>query len=183
MKRIQFFADEIDMVRLMDCVESKTAIYYVPTISKSGEAETVQTYKQLSKPLGFADAQSTMACSSYLISLSPDALRPRAVQTGEGINYLYDQLVCEDTVILRPAGMYDENIILMGEVSTRVETLVSKEMMKIFTKAFKEASFAKYEGFMVGLSALNKLIKGYRLTLAVGTPFSLQIPTKPRPPS
>lgn len=176
MKRIQFFADDIDIGRLMDFVEQIASIYYAPTLSAKEEAKIVSTYKELDYSLGYADAQSTMACRAYLLALSPQAIQPRVVQTNEGKNYLYDQLICEDTVVFRPAGKYGDNVILMGEVSTRVETTVSKEIMKAFSKAFKKTGFVKYEGFLVGASAFRHLIEGGRLTLALETPFCLPAP-------
>lgn len=176
MKRIQFFADRDDIAKLMTRIEAASTLYYMTTASTNRPAKAVSTFEALAVAPGVADADSSMACSSWLLALSPTAIHPRVVKTAEGVNYLYDQLLCEDTVVFRPAGVLDERTVLMGEVATRTETARSREIMKLFSVAFKGERFRKHEGFSVGAGAYGRLLAGCRLTLAVQTPFSVARP-------
>ncbi|XVJ59925.1 MAG: hypothetical protein HEQ23_11200 [Tepidisphaera sp.] len=91
--------------------------------------------------------------------------------------YVLDQLHNPDTVVLTPAGMWKDDVLLHGLVSTVSDSPIAKEIMKLFAAAIKK-QFVKVRSFWVGPDALALLKRGKRLTIAAQSPaeFDLKIP-------
>lgn len=166
MRQILFFAAGDDLVPVIEAVERRTSLQYLPTGSLARpEPEVLSTGNGIPN-LGFASSGAASSCSTYLVCKTEAPVRVRHVaQTDGSSRYLVDQLANPDTVTFTPAGAWTNEILLYGRVATASETAPSQELMKLFRNAIR-SRFTKVRAFYVGPCALTWLRAGKRLTIS-----------------
>jgi len=87
-----------------------------------------------------------------------------------GETFRIDQLLNPDTVVLTPAGVRSEEVVLHGRVATVSNSQPAQRLMRLFSKAFRKHRFEKIRAFWVGPEARALLRAGTRLTISVQSP-------------
>jgi len=120
---------------------------------------------------------TAVANPSYLLSLKRTALRVRDVpQAAGGIRFAIDQLWNEDTIVLRPGGRYEGNVVLYGMIGTVSDSVASKDLYRFAANVFR-GHFERVQEFLVGSEALALSKAGTRLTTSASSPpeFDLKV--------
>jgi hypothetical protein len=177
MSQTQFFALNVDLLPMLDRVESKEPLRYVragrslsPNYESFGRGEEIPD-------LGTANYSSSMGCNRFLVAEPRVNINVRLVQQSDGVDsYHIDQLLNPDTIVFWPGGLWANDILLYGEVGTASNSEASRRLMARFRSAIKK-QFAKINGYYVGAGALKSLEAGKRLTIAEQSPreFDLKL--------
>lgn len=176
MKRILFHALKEDLLPVLREVESRQPLKYVRTgVFSTDSYDMIEDGAQI-ESLGKATAESASASESFLISKRETPLKIRPVTGFTVQRFAIDQLWNPDTVILRPAGLWSEDIILHGLVGTVSDKPPAQALMRLFNNSLRRY-FTRVNAFWVGPNALQYLRSGKRLTMAVQSPreFDLRI--------
>ena len=169
MKQIHFFALRDDVLPVLDAAEREIALKYVlmgqfPKM----EFETFSSSEQIPH-LGQSIAASAASGSSFLVTSQAVPIEVRPIETVSGVRYCLDQLANPGTVTFSPGGRWGEDVILSGRLATVSDTPLARQLMKIFTGAFRKR-FSRIRAFYVGPRAAIFLDAGKRLTAAEQSP-------------
>jgi hypothetical protein len=172
MKYILFFALKEDLLPVLELVESKRALQYTPTgnFLRSEIEKGIRVFATAAviPDLGKARADSSGTCEGFLVCERETAINLRiAGKKGERI--CVDQLANPDSVTLNPGGIWNEDVVLEGGITTASDSPISQALMKRFQVAINK-TFTKVKGYYVGPKALALLEEGKRLTRAVQSP-------------
>jgi len=145
------------------------SLQYVPSESSDISVDPFTSGAELPS-LGIATDESAVNSASFLIAESSMEIRPRRIPLNDGsIRVQFDQLENPDTVLLTPAGVWSEGVVLYGTVGTASDSNASKALMKAFERGFKK-HFTKVKAYWVGPRAFARLKDGNRLTIAAQSP-------------
>jgi hypothetical protein len=191
-----FFATKEDLLTITRQIESSRPIKYV----RFGHVvrlppETLYCAEAIPN-FGVASNRTAVACDKYLVcdiatTLAAESLRTLSAEDVDraelphqaflrsliGIQrFSFSQLLNPDTVAFNPGGLWNNEVLLHGAVSTASETEVSLALMKAYRSAIKK-KFVRVRSFYVGPQALALLQNGMRLTISVDSPkeFDLRI--------
>jgi hypothetical protein len=170
-----FFATNGDLVPALQAVESAYGVSYVECgLFDSGERPVVHSLSSFPR-LGLAKAGDFNAEPTFLV-LRPEAvLNVREVpQRRGGVKFAVDQLGNPGTIVVKPAGIYDDSAVISGMVGTVHNDNDSKRLMAVFVKALK-ASFTPVKSYLVGPEAKRLLDAGVRLTKSVASPSEFDL--------
>ena len=173
MKHIHFYAVKEDLLPLLEIVDSKGPLKYARMGNFSREelknGICVFASGAALPNLGKATADSSAACEAFLVCDREATINPRAVQAVDGERICVDQLANPDSVVFKPGGIWNEEILLEGSIGTASESQASQALMKRFQAAIKK-TFTKVKAFYVGPKALALLKSGKRLTISAQSP-------------
>jgi hypothetical protein len=175
MKQILFFALRDDLLPVLDAVERDGPLKYVRT----GQfvSPNPQSFMRSAEipDLGQANANSSIACESFLVTESALPVNVRRITTTAGVErYCIDQLVNPDTIAFTPAGLWISDIVLSGRVATVSASAISQSLMKRFYSPIR-TQFSKIKVFWVGRHARDRLDTGKRLTTSVQSPHDFDL--------
>jgi hypothetical protein len=167
--RIEFFALRDDILPVLESVERQVALQYV--LRGNFPVETLKVFSCGAKipNLGRANSSSSVGCDAFLVTRAEATVSVEPIDTSEGKRYCVDQLLNADTVTFTPGGIWDDNVVLSGRVSTASDTPQARELMKLFHRALKK-HFVRVNAFLVGPQALKLLDAGKRLTSGANAP-------------
>jgi hypothetical protein len=169
MKQLMFFALRDDLIPLITAVEAKSYLKYVASGAHEDAGCTAWRSALELPQLGEADADSSTACSSFLVLGAATDVVERKIVTNDGKHVtLLDQLSNPDSVTFTPGGRRNSAII-SGRISTATDTAASQALMKGFSSAMRK-HFVKIKAFYVGPKAERLLDSGTRLTYALQSP-------------
>jgi hypothetical protein len=170
MRQILFFALKDDLLPVFSVIENERSLVYTKT-GLFKVRDLVQLRNGSAIPnLGSADADSSIACETYLIVEQSNVVETRSIRQLDGtVRYGVDQLVNHDTVTLTTGGEWLDGTILSGRIATASDTVKSQELIKAFNSAIRK-NFRKVNSYWIGPSAYARLQAGSRLTDAVGSP-------------
>jgi hypothetical protein len=171
MSELAFYATRNDLLRLLTDVEAQTAIAYVRGGSYSAmHYAHLETASEI-PDVGSADADSSAACTSYMIIDASTRLELRHVEGDPGVasRYELDQLYNPDTVVLTPGGRRGDALIAGRVATAEARTPFARATMRAFARAL-ERQFERARAFHVGPEALALLSRGLRLTAALQSP-------------
>jgi len=177
MKRILFYALKEDLLPVLREFESANSLKYVRTgLFQTDNYRTIEHGEQI-VDLGRATADSANLSESFLVCRRDALVRVRPVTGGAVQRFAVDQLWNPDTVILTPAGLWNNEVILNGRLGTISDHPSAQLLMRRFNGAIRK-SFTKVNAFWVGPKALDYLKDGKRLTVAVQSSreFDLRVP-------
>jgi hypothetical protein len=170
MKQRLFYAEGEDYGELLRAVESSLSVAYQEMGNfTSAPPPPVSSWAQL-KGVGFADADASISCRSYLV-IDPSG-RVHVREAGghsKSRRYLVDQLINPGTLTLTLGGNWRNQALLPGRVATVHDDPSSRRLMKSFDRALR-AHFTKVKAYWVGPRAMTYLCEGGRLTPAIQSP-------------
>ena len=182
MKQIHLFALKEDLLAIIEAVECKGPLKYVRTgnfVSEAIKDGIIAFAVGAELPnLGKASADQSIGCDAYLVCEPETPINLRRFQAYDGRERVcVDQLVNPDTVVFRPAGVWNEDVVLSGSVGTASDSPASQALMKRFHVAVRKTC-SKVKAFYVGPRAFVLLESGKRLAGAVQSPreFDLTLP-------
>lgn len=175
MKPILFFALKADLLAVLATVESSKSLKYTKMgISAKRDLQWLVSGGAIPN-LGVADADSSIACETYLVTELPIAVEIRHIRQSDGtVKFSVDQLMNPDTVTLSAGGERAGDVILHGRIASASDSIKSQEMMKSFSSAFRK-HFRKVKSYWVGPNAYARLEGGARLTAAVASPLEYDL--------
>jgi hypothetical protein len=177
MKHILFFALKDDLLPILKFVEARNNLQYL----HAGQFPDRITQRFLSGTdipnLGYANVESSVNCSTYLVADRGENINWEAVKRTNGEQwFIVDQLHNPDTVTFTAAGVWKENVVLHGRIATASASVESQRLMKDFNSAVKK-NFKKVKAFWVGPSAYKLFEEGKRLTGAEQSPVEYDLRT------
>jgi len=91
-----------------------------------------------------------------------------------GVKYAVDQLYNPDSIIFEAGGIYKNDFLVHGRISSVSSSEGSKELFKLFSKVVK--GFKKVNGWFVGDEAYKMLVEGKRLiTISIKSPVEYDL--------
>ena len=178
-KHILFFALKVDLLTVLELVESKGPLKYVrmgnfTSHEIEGGIGVFDSGAEITN-LGTATADQSNGCISFLVCepVTPIELRRfRIIDGSERV--CIDQLINPDSVTFTPGGIWNTDVVLNGRIATASESKVSQILMKRFHAAVKRTC-SKVRAFYVGPRAFALLESGKRLTSAVQSPLGFDL--------
>jgi hypothetical protein len=163
-KQIMFFVDPDDIDPILRQIEDSNNIHYFMTgLLDSATIPQYDTFSQI-PDLGYVSEGDWNKIDSYLILPRNTNLNIRSIpQRAGGIKYAVDQMINEKSVVLKPGGIFNNEILVAGRVATISEEKFSVDLYKAFSLIIKKKKFKRIGEFYVGPSALQKLHSGWRL--------------------
>lgn len=170
MHQIRFYAEGGDLDSVLDRVEAQEPIVYVQMGSSAMPMFPVFNSRRLLPDLGTADQPSGATCRAFLVSTERATLQHRVVHAPDmSPRYCMDQLLNPDSVVLRPAGLWEGRIVLSGYIGSATQSDVARRLLRRFSKVFRE-SFVHIGAYFVGPNAARRLENGGRLAIAAASP-------------
>jgi hypothetical protein len=168
--QIMFYATEVDLGSVLSPLETELPLQYTLTgLFKVNKPQTVPSYANI-PGFGRAVHPTAAANPSYLLLPQGTEVYCREVpQKSGGMLFGVDQRCNEDSIVLRPAGRYGNDIILCGMLGTVSQELTSKRLYEFVKKRLRN-DFQKRREFFVGHEALDAWKAGVRLTIGASSP-------------
>jgi hypothetical protein len=172
---IYFFSTRADLVSVLQLAESKRSLKYAlagmflePDIRYFCSGIQIEG-------LGSAKKGDQIHENKYLVIDSNEEIAVREVpQRRGGIKYAIDQQINPASIAFVPGGIFQENFVIQGELSTCTDDPVSKELLRLFATEIQR-QFVKIQEFYVGKEAAALLDRGYRLTQSVHAPLEYDL--------
>jgi hypothetical protein len=166
-----FFATADDLLPVLLSVEAKHAVVYTPFNHihkpRADHYHTARDLPTLFQPQPF---ESAVAGPTYLVTEAVTEVVLRRLSRYEGKDrWSVDQLANPDSTVLRHGGLFNENVLLQGEIRTAYKTTVAQRLQRAFDAAIRK-HFVKIQAFYVGPVAEALLDSGCRLTKAEQCP-------------
>lgn len=169
MKPILFFALKDDILAVVATVEGTRRLKYAKAGLFLTQQQCLLSGNEIPN-IGIADAESSIACETYLLMSESGKVNVRPVRQTDGTTYFsVDQLLNPDSVMFTAGGEYRDNVILHGRIATASDSAQSQELIKQFSSAFRK-NFKKVKSYWVGPAAMSRLEAGHRLTAAASSP-------------
>jgi hypothetical protein len=179
---IHFFALRHDLLDMLAVAEVLKPIHYVRGgVFESSEPIIYNSATEI-PDLGIIGVDSSVQGSFFLIADATTAFSVASVpQRRGGIRYAIDQRQNPDTVSFSPAGWYDAQIVLAGEIATCTKTPLSIALLKIMGKAIRKKKWEKIYEYHVSPQAVQILDAGGRLTTGVRVPQEYDLRRREKP--
>lgn len=174
-KHMIFYATAGDLGSVLSPIEAEKPLQY--TLTGLFETNQPQTYESCANipEFGRASHPTAAANRSFLVSHQGTNLLVREVpQKAGGVLFGVDQANNEDTIVLRPAGRYGNNIILCGMMGTVSQSITSKILYDFVGKQLRK-NFKKQREFFVGREAFDLWNDGVRLTIGASSPAEFDL--------
>jgi hypothetical protein len=172
-KQILFFGLKEDLLQMLELVESEVSLTFV-RMGNFLEHDINDAMRKFETGaalpnLGKASADSSAACDAFLVSQRECRIKMRRIRTCGADRVCIDQVENPNTIEFKPAGLWNDKIVLHGRIATVSESRSSQALMTQFETAIKK-TFCKIKAFYVGPKALEFLKTGKRLTISVQSP-------------
>jgi hypothetical protein len=162
-KQIFIFSEISDIEPIFNEVEDCTKLHYF----KTGllDDSNIPHYDSFLKfpNLGFVSNGDWNHIDSYLAIPCENDVKIRDIpQKSGGIKYAIDQKINNESVLIKLGGIYNENILVAGVISTICSDEYSLKLFKLISGKIKKR-FSKIGSFFVGERAKIRLESGCRL--------------------
>lgn len=173
--QIVFYATAGDLGWLLSQLEVEKPLQYtLMGLFEVNEPQTYLSYRDI-PDFGRASHPTAAANRSYLLSFKGLEVSVREIrQKVGGVLYGVDQIQNEDTIVLRPAGRYRDDIILCGMIGSVSKSEISKVLYDLAKKEFRK-NFKKVREFFIGEEALHIWHAGARLTIGASSPTEFDL--------
>lgn len=169
-KYVHLFAAGADLLPVLEAVEAKHAIKYVHMKPNSTGGVTEFPGAKDLPDLGRAAAPDAIRCESYLVTGRDLTVAPRRIVSNDGtVWYAIDQMINPDTVEMSPGGLWNDDVVISGRITTVSDTAYADVLMRAYRNAVRK-HFVRVRAFWVGPKARALLDAGKRLTMAVQSP-------------
>ena len=176
MKQVPFFAAGDDLLPVLKMVEENGPVAYIK-IGQYSDADRCEHYASHDEipRIGEASSDATASCESFLILRGPARAVARPITKRDGTQVAcVDQLANPDSITITPGGTKGPMVVIAGRIATVSDSAHSRELMKRFEAALRK-HFRKIKSFRVGPVSERLLDEGARLTIAVGSPSTLDL--------
>lgn len=182
-KYVHLFAAGADLVPVLEAVEAKHAIKYVQMKPNSSGRVTEFSGANDLPDLGRAASPDAIGCASYLVTGRDRAVAPRRIVSNDGtVWYAIDQMINPDTVEVSPGGLWNDDVVISGRITTVSDTTYANVLMRAYRNAVRK-HFVRVRAYWVGPKARALLAAGKRLTMAVQSPQEYDLaPDRSSPP-
>lgn len=136
-KEIYFFSSKNDLYSIIKSVEQTIKLKYV--MNGAYDSPDIRVYNSLEEysDLGIKKSSEHQS-ESFLVLEENCNLNVREVKQFDGsIKYFVDQLQNEDSIVLWPGGVYENQYLICGHVGTVKMSDTSKKVFGIFQKSIK----------------------------------------------
>ena len=117
MTQILFFALKEDLLEVIDSAERGEKVIYAKMGRYLEPEFPIFEGGHKIPGVGVATSESSIACEEFLVARSESSFCLRSVNENSGIKtFRLDQLINPDTIVLLPAGRWDENVVLQGSL-------------------------------------------------------------------
>jgi hypothetical protein len=167
---IQFFATREDMEEVIGVVEAQRPLTYVRTgLFDDPAVDAVDSLLAITE-LGFAPAGKAAQCPRYLVGARPFVPVIRSVlQRRGGTKYSIDQLENQQTITIRPGGVFESYAVIAGTLDSVSKAPASLELYRLFMAAVRPR-FQAIKSYRIGKNAAHLMDAGYRMTADVRSP-------------
>ena len=169
------YGTALDFGSVLSALEAAQPLQYtLMGMFKVRSPQSYQSYESI-PDFGRATHPTAVANRRYLLASGGTRILMREVsQKLGGVLYSVDQLVNEDTIVLRPGGRFGNDVILCGMIGTVSESTVSKELYRLVVSAFRE-NFRQEREFLIGPEAHAAWSAGVRLTIGALAPSEFDL--------
>jgi len=154
-KECFFFMTKEDLLTIFQEIEKNTLLKYVyGGIYNSNIVEEYQAIKDY-KNLGI-NVSGNHQSERFLVMERDEPLIIREVpqETG-GVKYFVDEMKNNNAISFWPGGIYNENFIICGHVSTINKSSISMKLVNTIIKQIKKQSKANVGRYYVGANAMD----------------------------
>ena len=169
-KEFRFFTLKEDLLEILSDIEEIKKVKYV----KNGAYDKKEyvIYKSIAEfeDLGINRSGDHNSPLYLVLNLSDPIISEGVIQNKtREIKYFLGQHMNKNSIAFWPGGLYEENFLIHGHVSTISDDEKSEELYKIFKKAFSK-KFKKIKNWYFGKEALS-IAKDVRLiTIGIKQP-------------
>jgi hypothetical protein len=162
-KQILIFSEISDIEPIFNEVEDCMKLHYFKTgLLDDSKIPHYDSFLKFPN-LGFVSNGDWNHIDSYLAIPYEKNINVRDIpQKIGGIKYAVDQKINNESVFIKLGGIYNENILVAGVISTISEDEYSLKLFKLFSDKIKKR-FSKIGSFFVGNNAKIRLESGCRL--------------------
>lgn len=174
-KQIFFFADVDDIRPIFEEIEIMDSVHYFQTgLFDRDEPSEYESIFELPN-LGCVSNGDWNQNPSYIIMPRSEIVKVRMIpQKSGGIKYAIDQLQNPSSCVIKPGGIFNDNILVGGTVGSVSSSGFSTQLIKAFSSLFK-VRFKKVGQFYVGNGARAKLQNGWRLVTNSKSPVEYDL--------
>ncbi len=162
-KQILFFGSRSDLLNAVGAVErSKSVAYVLCTMKDQPTYSKLHSLSEIPN-LGRTHSSSYITGDAYLVLEAGVEPRVREVKQDKGdVKFTIDQKLNQASIALRPGGIFEEGILICGNLGTASTDPVSRELYRSYSSKMVKA-FKKVKAYYVGPEALQWLRRGWRL--------------------
>jgi hypothetical protein len=166
-KSVHFFATASDLKSLLAAIELERPLQYVQA-GMFDTPETMVIASGLQIPnLGFAPSGDHNHEPFWLITDANTTVEFEIVpQRRGGTRYGIDPGLNPESIVLWPGGLFENSIVVAGQVGTAMLNPTSLELLNLFVREFRR-QFNRIKSFFVGPEAERLFDGGYRLAHSV----------------
>jgi hypothetical protein len=164
-----FYATARDLTPVLTLLEARKKLQYTPM--RHVETNRPQIYFSFVDIPDFGRTydSTTVHNPAYLVGLKGTVVQVETIYPRlGGVSFSIGQQLNEDTVVLRPGGMYGDGVLLYGAIGTVSESAASMELYDFMVEPYL-ARFARVREFFLGPEALGLWKSGVRLTTAASS--------------
>jgi len=170
------FATTDDILPVLLDVEKKWRITYTP-VGHFDTPAVKSFFSARDLPSLFLGApyESAVLCPRYLVTELDAVVTSRKIAQDNGVTvWCIDQLENSGSTVISLGGLYEESVLLRGEIRTVHRDPEAKRLQRAFDVGVQK-NFTKIKAFRVGRNAEALLDKGVRLTAAKQSPPSYDL--------
>lgn len=173
--QFMFYATARDLAPVLALLEARKELQYTPMRRVvSNRAQTYFSYADI-PDFGRTNNPTAVGSPAYLVALRETAVHVKTIRLrAGGINFAVDQRLNQDTVTLRPGGMYGDDVLLYGSIGTVSESDASLTLYDFMVELYL-ARFAPVNEFYLGPEAFGLWKSGVRLTTSATSPAKFDL--------
>jgi hypothetical protein len=173
--KFMFFATARDLAPVLSLLEAREKLQYTSMHQvESNRPETYLSYTAI-PDFGQPHDPTGVMNPAYLVAVQGTIVQVECIpQKAGGMNFDVDQRLNENTVILRPGGMYGHDVLLPGAIATVSESAASLQLYDFMVEPFL-ARFAPVNEFFLGPEAFAFWKSGVRLTISAASPAEFDL--------
>lgn len=178
-----FIAADTDLYPVLEEVERKYPIKYVLyEYLPMPEFTSYQSYVEI-PDLGVSSTDSLMGSNAYFIFPKEAKINYMPVEwPNNEIVFAFDHILNPDSVCLTPGGMWKDEAVIAGEISSIYSDGFVKQIATVFRRKMKKTFYARVGVFWIGYCAKARYLEGKRLTNSTRSPraYDLVLPGIPK---
>lgn len=165
-----FFATKPDLIKIIQTVEQSDKFKYIDGLYSDTREFKILNSLYDYEYLGI-DLLGNRMSQQIMIINHLDEPNPREIKlVAGGVRYAIDQLTNEGSIIFRPGGIYKNEYLIVGQISTMNNGAESIRIFKIFEKALRKMSCKKVGRYYLGEDAMQLYGKMRFITMGITQP-------------
>ncbi len=165
MAQIQLYALKNDLLRVFEAAEAKRPLKYIRASRYPTQHCDCYSHGSEIPDLGTAFSDASVRANCFLVCEPDLRIKFDAVEESPTtVTFDVDQLLNPDTITIWPGGLWRDEMVIHGSLSTASDTRISRLLMGRFRTVIRKF-FTNVRGVYVGEEALRLLKAGKRLTI------------------